>query len=275
MTVAFIDPARHPFLHLVSQTARWVNQDSYPAHLTGADEHERWIKFIDSKGELARFLPRLRDRANQRDEALAEIGVAYFLEKQCGLPIVQWEPPGSKGKTGEFLAACPDGGKMFVEVKAPGWEEEVVWTEGRDSQRLAQPKFINAEFRSTAPWHSARQSVKKAYPKMPDNLPTLLVICDDLFINLLDMPINTEIALYCPRGLGSHTGDGNYLAEDGCFVDSRFERLGAVAALNVDILVEHSQARYRFSCYDNPKCLPAVAVPPTIFSAWPRTKKAR
>ena len=45
--------------------------------------------------------------------------------------------------------------------------------------------------------------------------------------------------------------------------------------LNVDFPVGHSQARYRFNCYDNPKCLPVVAVPPAIFSTWPRTNKIR
>ena len=264
------DSVRHPLLHFVSQGARWVNQDHYPSHLEGADEHERWLEFIKRKGELTRFLPRLRDRANQHDEALAEIGVGYFLEKQCGLPIVGWEPSGANGKTGEYLTACSEGGKMFVEVKARGWEEEVVWTEGPNSQRLSRPKFIHAEARATAPWRSVRQAVKKAYPKMPSNMPTLLVICDDLFVALISMPINIEIALYCPRGAGSYSSDGDYLGEDGCFVDSRYEYLGAVAALNIDFPLGHSQARFRFRLYDNPKCLPAVAVPQKSFAGYHR-----
>lgn len=275
MTAALIDPVRHPLLHRVSQTARWINEGAYPAHLECADEHERWLKFVDSKCELARFLPRLRDRANQRDETLAEIGVGYFLATQCGLPILEWEPSGANGKIGEYLTVCHDGREMFVEVKAPGWEEEVVWIEGYNSDRLAQPKFIDGEARSTAPWRSVRQSVKRAYPKMPADKPTLLVICDDVFIGLNDMPLNNEIALYCARGSGVHRGDGDYLAENGCFVDSTFECLGSVAVLTVDFPLHCSPARYRFRCYDNPKCLPTVAVPPGIFGQYHRTNKSR
>ncbi len=75
-----IIPAHHPLLARVRQGARWVGQDAYPAWPIVADEHERWLEFINGKGELRRFLPRLRDRAAQRDDALAEIAVGYFLE---------------------------------------------------------------------------------------------------------------------------------------------------------------------------------------------------
>src|SRR5207249_3564008 len=164
-----------------------------------------------------------------RDDALAEIAVGYFLERHAGLPIVGWEPPGANGKTGEYLVRLPDGRDMFVEVKARGWEEEVVLIEGWHSPRLRLPKYIHAEARATAPWRSVRETVKKAYPKMADTRPTLLVIHDDLFVALNTWPLNTEIALYTARGRGHHP-DG-YLAEDGSFVGDTHRRLGAVGVL--------------------------------------------
>lgn len=157
---------------------------------------------------------------------------------------------------------------MFVEVKARGWEEEVVLAEGWHSPRLRLPKYIDVGGGATAPWRSVRESVKKAYPKMADTRPTLLVINDDLFVALNNWPLNAEIALYTPRGRGHHP-DG-YLAEDGCFVGHTYQRLGAVGVLNVDFLYGVPVARIRFRLYDNPNCLPAVAVPKTVFVGYPR-----
>ncbi len=77
--------------------------------------------------------------------------------------------------------------------------------EGWHSPRLQQPKYVGIETRATAPWRTVREAVKKAYPKMPDTRPTLLVIHDDLFVALNSWPVDlVELALYCPRGRGTH-----------------------------------------------------------------------
>lgn len=104
---------------------------------------------MNGRGELQRFLPRLRNRAGQRYDTLAEIAVGYFLDRQCGLPIIEWEPQGAYGKTGEYLVQLPDGRTVFVEVKARGWEEEIVMSEGSRSLRLLLPKYIGVETRAT------------------------------------------------------------------------------------------------------------------------------
>ena len=265
-----ISPAYHPLLHHMRQGARWIGQDAYPAWGHIADEHETWLEFINGKGQLGRFIPRLRDRAAQRDETLAEIGVAYFLERHSGLPIAQWEPQGTRG-TGEFGVALPfrDGGDMFVEVKSPGWEAEVPRIPGSKSPRLSQPKHIHAQGGWTAPWRSIRDAVKKAYPKMPDSMPTLLVIQDDLMVPLHSWLSTVDIALYCPRGRGKHDPASSYLAENGCFVGSDFERLGAVGILNIEYHFDGT--RYRFTLFANPHCFDAVSVPRTIFLGNQRT----
>ncbi len=242
-----IIPERHLRLHRTQQGAGWVGKDDYPTSPTVADEHERWLGFVDENGELDRFLPRLRDRARQRDETLAEIKVGYFLDKNCGLPICVWGPPGAGKTFGEYLVGLPDGRQMFVEVKAPGWESEVVKAEGHRSARLAKPKHIHAEAGSTAPWKSVRDSVSKAYPKMPDDKPTLLVLCDDLPVSLNDWP---------PSAL--EPGNDS-------FFGSTHERLGAVGFLTVDFSDGWSGARFRYAVHHNPICLPGVAVPKTIF----------
>lgn len=96
--------------------------------------------------------------------------------------------------------------------------------------------------------------------------PTLRLHAD-LFVALSNWRLNTEIALYTPKGRGSHP-DG--YPEDGCFVGRTYERLGGVGVLHVDFPAGAGMARFRFALYDNPNSLPAVAIPKTIFVGYPR-----
>lgn len=257
MGVNIIDPRHHPRLYQVAQGATWVGTDDFPSSKAWANEHEKWLAFIDAQGALGHYLPRLRGPKERRDEAFAEIAVAYFLAVRCGHPILDWEPVGVGGKRGEFRVTVA-GQPVFVEVKSPGWEQEIAAAEGQGSPRLSQPKYIGGEARSTGPWESVRHAVQKAYPKLAGTAPTLLVIKDDLMVELLDWGTTmTDIALYTP-GVPGHTR--GYLAEDGPFADARYERLGTVGVLVVDRPVGEP-VRYRFVLFDNPHALPAVALP--------------
>src|SRR5262249_3791755 len=194
---------------------------------------EAWRRFVKEAGAREHYLPRLRGPKEKRDEALAEIAVAYFLVARCGLTIFEWEPPGAGGKLGEFLIGFDPKRPVFVEVKSPGWEDEIAKAEGQSSPRLQQPKYISDDARATAPWASVRHAVKKAYPKMPHTMPTLLVINDDLMVPLTNWGKGiTEMGLYTPRNPRQNSG---YLAEDGPFVNSQYERLGGVGVFNVSL----------------------------------------
>lgn len=231
-----------------------------------ADAHEGWLRFTKEAGGLAHYVPRLKGPKERRDEAFAEIAVIYFLAVECGLSVLEWEPLGANGKRGECLMGRDRREPVFVEVKAPGWEDEVTKAEGQSSPRLQQPKYIHAEARSTAPWASVRHAVKKAYPKMPDTMPTLLVINDDLVVSLLDWsPSVTDIGLYAPKSQGQTSG---YLAEDGPFADARCERLGAVGVFDVRLVPTGFE--YRFLLFENPHALARVKVPPHVAEAYPR-----
>jgi hypothetical protein len=270
-----IDRSRHPLLYEVSRGAQWVGSDDFPSCVEWADEHEAWLRFVKATGAWAHYLPRLKGPKERRDEAFAEMAAAYFLVVKCGLRLLEWEPAGANGKRGECLLGTATRKPVFVEVKAPGWEDEIAKAEGQSSPRLQLPKYIHAEARSTGPWASVRHAVKKAYPKMPDTMPTLLVINDDLMVSLLDWGHNvTEIGLYTPRSAGHDSG---YLAEDGPFADSRCERLGAVGILNVRLLP--TGIDYRFALYENAHSLPAVVAPrevaalPSRFPTGPRRRR--
>jgi len=259
-----IDPDRHPFLYEVAQGAQWAGTDEFPSSVAWADEHEAWLRFVKETGGFEHYLRRLRGPKERRDEAFAEIAVAYFFVTLCGMPLIEWEPLGANGKRGEFLVGRPP---VFVEVKSPGWEDEIAKAEGQDSDRLLHPKYIdNDEARATAPWASVRYAVAKAYPKMPDTMPTLLVINDDLVVSLLNWSeITTQIGLYTPKSPGHDTG---YPAEDGPFTDARCARLGAVGAFQVDFTGDG--IRYRFAIFENTHALPAVVVPPDVAPDFPR-----
>ncbi len=259
-----MDPNRYPLLCSIAEGARWVGTDDFPSDEVWADECEVWLRFVETAGVLQHYLPRLKGLRQRRDEALAEIAVAYFFARKCGLSIAEWEPPGVAGTKGEFLLSGTSPPPVFVEVKAPGWEQEIAEAEGQDSPRLLQPKYVDSEARSTGPWVSVRHAVTKAYPKMPASAPTLLVINDDLIVSLADWRSNVDIALYCPRAPGYTSG---YLAEDGAFVGARYANLGAVGVFQVDLPAEG--IRYRFSVFENPHALPAVAIPAWVPRHYP------
>src|SRR3989442_10374507 len=124
MPMSCIEAARHPLLHRIAQGADWTLEDEFPSCREWADEHELWLRFVDGKGELNRFCPRLKKSAFQRDRTLSEIGIAYFLETHCSLPIIEWEPEGEAGRKGEFLVNTPHG-TIFVEVKTGGWQKDI------------------------------------------------------------------------------------------------------------------------------------------------------
>lgn len=264
--MAVIEPDRHPLLHDVARGARWLGTDEFPSCREWADEHETWLRFVSDHSELGRYLPRLRGPKERRDEAFAEIAVAFFLATRCGVPVLQWEPLGVNRTEGDLLVGMASFPPVFVEVKSPGWEAEVAMAEGHASPRLQQPKYISGEARATGPWAAVRHAVKKGYPKLPDTTPTLLVIKDDLMVSLLDWgrPV-IDIGLYVVKQPGQASG---YLAESGPFADNRYERLGAVGLLNVRLV--RSPIEYRLALFENPHALPAVRVPSGFAAGYPR-----
>jgi hypothetical protein len=162
--------------------ASW--QDKYPAWQPWADECEALLSFLSRHAALERFWPRLCAKPQQRDEAINEIRVAYFLD-QAGFPIVDWEPQDGSGRRLEYAVAIPDQSKMLVEVKSPGWEAELTEAE-REAGRAGQPKFKPGvtEGRAAGPIQVIRRAVDKARSKFSGVQPSLVVVSDDCLVNL-------------------------------------------------------------------------------------------
>jgi hypothetical protein len=173
-----------PLTSTVLDRARWRGEDEFPSNQAWADEVERVFSYAHAKGRFTvPYLSRLIGGRNQRDSALEELRVAFFFHRNS-FRVTEWEPVGAGGREGEFMISGPSSiGKIFVEVKSPGWEFELTLQE-RGARRPPRPKLIIGEARSYDPQAAIRFAVQKAYPKFKPDQPNLLVIADDLFVSL-------------------------------------------------------------------------------------------
>ena len=58
---------------IVFSNPDWADQDDFPSSVEWKTEIDKWLEFIDNKGELDRYVSRLNSTKTQRDETLAEI----------------------------------------------------------------------------------------------------------------------------------------------------------------------------------------------------------
>ena len=223
---------------------RWT--DAYPACPEWANELDVLLRFADEQSRLPSFIPRLESRNTLRDEALNELRVAYWFQHN-GFPLVQWEPPGLNGRVGEYLIDSPEGIRIFVEVKSPGWEGDLT-KEERQAGRTKQPKYRDSDGGAFGNWQPIHRCIAspKTYPKFAPTQPNLLVIADDLQVSLIDSPEHVDIALYV-----KHNGYG----ETGYFTSSRFENIGGVAIFGAEKIFGRQGIDYEFRVFANPLAL--------------------
>jgi hypothetical protein len=213
---------------------------------------------LHDNGALERYWPRLRSKAQQRDETVNEIRVAYFLQS-VGYPVVDWEPEDAGGHKLEFAVANPtERQRIFVEVKSPGWEAELSDAE-RAAGRASQPKYRAdiIEGGPAGPVQVIRRTIKKAHPKFSGNQPSIVVVSDDCRVNLgewgwgpLQMALSRDSIGYGP----------------GLFHDPAYSGIGAVCLFRAVSLFGQRGIEYHSICMANPKALPAAIVPKDLVS---------
>lgn len=174
-----------PLTQRVFKRNKWG--DGYPSYQALADELEKALAFINAEKQFTRFLPRLRQPANQRDEALSEVFVAYYLISYKEFRIVSWEPQGAPSKkggstAGEYEISLQQGPPIFVEVKSPGWESELSPSE-RKAGRDKLPKHQHGQSGSYNAEKEVLRIAREAMGKFTNTQPNLLVICDDLRVS--------------------------------------------------------------------------------------------
>src|SRR5215831_461998 len=181
-----IDRLRYPRLHAIAQGADWLGTDEFHRiAAVGGELWETWLDFVAANGGLHHYASRLKGGKDQCAIAFNEIAVAHFLATECGMRILGWQPPGAMNTRGELLVGIDANQPIFVEVKTPRWQAEIARADA-GHPRLKMPKYVGVETRSTNPWVSVEHAVEKAYRQMPDKIPTLLVIIDDLIVSLAD-----------------------------------------------------------------------------------------
>jgi hypothetical protein len=230
----------------IIKCAKWQGQNVLSSNGLWADEIEKWLEYIKNKYWFDKYKPRLTKQAKEKLwEALSEISSMYFLEQIHKLSVKQLKPSGRNNKEGDFLLGI-NGISIFCEVKSPGWEADVVRDEGPNSHRLKQPKYINAEVRWIDNSVAIRNAVDKAYEKLPDNIPSLLIINPDLWwvgwgdeIKVNNMPLFIDRALYYEPLNPPYTDS----RPKGCFMTKEYERLSAV--LFLDITASGNKIEYK------------------------------
>jgi len=220
-------------------------------------EIEKWLLYINNKGELDRFIPRLTKMNSRKiNEALAEISSAYSLESIFNLKVTGWEVPANGDKNVDFTIDL-NSEEVYCEVKSPSWQSELSKKE-KLGIRKAQGKYKKNEVRFFGHWKNIRYAIKKAYPKFLNNCKNLVIIQDDLWVNILDFPtdIQIEIALF-NNGIG-------YGGIKGVFISGDYENVGGVLFININPSSQESIYKYKF--VDNPNALKPYKLPINIVS---------
>ena len=210
------------------------------------NEIEKWLLYINNKGELNRFLPRLTKMDSRKiNEALAEISSAYLLESILNLKVTGWEVPTNSDKNVDFTIDL-NSEEVYCEVKSPSWTSELSKKE-KLGIRKDQGKYIKNEARWFGHWVNIRYAIKKAYPKFLSNCNNLVIIQDDLFVPILAFPTDTqiEIALFEDQSV--------YNNEKGYFVNSDYENVGGILFIDINPTSRNKVYKYKF--IKNPNAL--------------------
>jgi len=127
-----------PLTQQLLSTAKWQGTDQFPAFQIWADDVEEILVFLHKENRLAAFLSDIRtvQTPQHRDARLAEGRVAFYLAGG-GLRILQWEPPGEGTTKGDLLVCFDRSPAIFVEVKQPGWQGELLPQRVAEKNKLA------------------------------------------------------------------------------------------------------------------------------------------
>jgi hypothetical protein len=179
-----------PLTGRIFDKASWSHNDDFPANQAWADDIELVLAHLQSHGQFERFLSMLHGKLGQRDGALAEARMSFFLN-HIGFSIISWEPRGASNSLGDFEIQWESTLPIFVEVKAPSWQGEL-----GESERLVRKKegkYKNAEVRSLATIRKIIEAIDKSKEqnKFLAGKPNLLAVyTSNLFNSHNDVPGN-------------------------------------------------------------------------------------
>lgn len=215
-------------------------------NISWKNEIEKWLLYVNNKGELDRFIPRLTKMDSRKiNEAHAEISSAYLLESILNLEVIGWEVPTNSDKNVDFTIDL-NSEEVYCEVKSPSWTSELSKKE-KLGIRKDQGKYIKNEARWFGHWVNIRYAIKKAYPKFLSNCNNLVIIQDDLFVPILAFPTDTQI------GIALFEDQSIYNNEKGYFVNSDYENVGGILFIDINPTSRNKVYKYKF--IKNPNAL--------------------
>lgn len=248
--------------------AKWRDADAFPAPQAFANDVEEVLAFLQREGHLLKFLKRVQaqNSPRRRDDLLAEVRAAFYLA-QNNFRIVEWEPLAETGKTGEFRCTFKESPTIFVEVKRPSWQSELMpsrnserrrFSEEEKKRRLArieQGKFVIGQAEGGAVGsHVAAMDVvrRNILPKLSQNCPNLAVIADDFHYSPVGVPNLLQFVEH----------EFLHPAHDPENPEDRFtyERLGGVLFLDVRAM-SGQPVDYLVKYVSNPGAIAACALP--------------
>ena len=211
-------------------------KDVFPSSCERCLEIQKWLEFLNQNCQYNKFKPRLQGTHKQRDKTLAEVKASYFISEILGYKIAQWEPKGNNGKTLEFSFKVDKGIEIFCEVKSPGWERAEV--EKKDFNRINEQKYKEkCEVKYYDNKMDIILSIQKASQQFKEEEINMLIIVDDLWVsNKVDRYHGIKCALFNGK--------------DGCFTNSNFIKLSAIANLNIDVM--DRKIVYTWKVFRNP-----------------------
>ena len=188
---------------------------------------------MQDKGWLTSIKRQLQSR--NYEAFLSEMFAAYFVEKNLGFEIAEWNPKTKMGRDVEFRIKYKSSSGIFCEVKSPGWQGQLDKGDIQ-SGRAKQKKYSTfPEARVVEPYKYIQKTISKSYKKFLSDRPNLLIITDNLFQpismgKLVDwypdhkMPKNIWYALY--------NSNPDLYDGPGCFITRDYENLSGVLFLN-------------------------------------------
>ncbi|MBD3379135.1 MAG: hypothetical protein GF408_01570 [Candidatus Omnitrophica bacterium] len=139
-----------------------------------------WVEYLRDKSGLDTYSSRLL--AREREDALAEIQAAYFLETKLGCKQEEWQVPNLSSGAADFSFRDHDDLLCFCEVKRPSWKNQVVKSKGKQAQRLRGPRCKTEAYWGD-PMVDIKDKIKSSYSQMDKDRPNVLIfMCDNLRI---------------------------------------------------------------------------------------------
>jgi hypothetical protein len=228
------------YTRVMANGAKWRRLDEFPFHQDLADQLERLLRFADEVGSFEPLLSRLRGNPRERSAVLGELWTAFYLHRR-GFTVLGRDPLGVGSRVGDWSLAFKGTASIFVEVKAPDWEAELSDEERLQQGRKELGKYLHLESRAVAPFEVLMDVIKRnASPKLPPDVPNLIVTADDLFVSIVGMP---------------HL-DNRF---DQCFRQPEFSRIGAVLFLPAEGTLDPDRVLIRFE--ENPYVDASNALP--------------